>query len=224
MHKYLSIGLALALGFFGAMAFSHVSQALTADSNVSMARVANMTSLKSTYSIAGGQPSIRMEISVPEIVLAIPNQKLGRWTSKIIDTLITTNPPIPIRFRRSASLLPELVTPEGQVLQPQPVPGKVEEKPRCFVYGTGTMTFSIFTRLLWRNKLLLLYLYEPFRDSSWYFDDLKPGTYQLRFTYQNCGEAVSCLTPPATTQGGRVEEFGIGRCATPFVNLRLVQP
>jgi hypothetical protein len=224
VRNFLAFFLALGLGFLGAMVLSHTPTGLTAHEDVGIETLAKMTSLESTQSIAGEQPSIRMEILMPEIVLAIPNQKLGRWTSKTIDTLISTNPPIPISLWKYASLLPELVTPEGQVLQPQAPLRRGEETPRCFVHGAGTMTFAIFTRLFRENNKLKLTFYEPFGDSGWYFDALKPGTYQLRFTYQYCGKAVSGLTPPPTTEGGRGEEFGVGRCATQFVNLRLVQP
>ena len=207
------------------MVLSHTPTGLTAHEDVGIGRGANMTSLEFTQSQGGERPSIRMEITVPEIVLPIPTKQPRVLSHIAIRGLITTNPPIPLKFRESAGLLPELLAPDGQALQPQRVPfWPVEERQLCIARYTGAMSFTVFSTLAWNSNKLQLSLIESVGDSNWYFDDLKPGTYQLRFTYQNCGEEVSCLTLPVTREGRTAEEFEVGKCATQFVNLRLVQP
>lgn len=235
MRNFLAIVLALFLGFIGSFFLSYVPRGLTAKEDAGIERVADMTFLELNDSKAVKAEGIRMEIMVPDLAtLSIPKNKPGSTAPVKLSVRITNNTSTPLPFSIYGSLIPELVGSDGQALQRrEPIDTQFEtRKYDCSLVMSGKeIVVSLDARLSWRDNLLQLevptspdYWQIPLRpDNSWSFNALQPGPYQLRFTYDSPSGEVLCLDPE-TGQERRVEGISTGRLATPFVNIRLVQP
>jgi len=145
-----------------------------------------MTSFKSNDSNAFEFDSIRMEIWQPNlIVLPIPENRFTANTFVQIGVYITNNARTSFRFNPAKTLIPELMTSEGQLLQrflvtneftaavqtntPQS-PGLgfkltrllskltslFDKSDRWLVQARSTVAIGIYTRLFWQNNLLRL--------------------------------------------------------------------
>ncbi|MBD2511731.1 hypothetical protein H6G91_31575 [Nostoc muscorum FACHB-395] len=101
-----------------------------------------------------------------------------------------------------------------------------------FIVKQGVPIIAIIkSKLLWHNNLLRLqvstmpyYLINHgFPDEFWFFDDLMPGIYQLRFTYD-----INCKARPDfdsdTREVKTVQELEPKQLTTSFVNMHFIQP
>ncbi len=108
--------------FFRTMALSHVPTNLTAYENLEIERIAKMTSFECNDSNVVEVNGVRLEILTSDlIVLPIPENRSSSNTSVQIGVYITNNTPTPFHFSPNDTLIPELITSDGQALQGQVV-------------------------------------------------------------------------------------------------------
>lgn len=192
-----------------------------------------MTELEFFDNDAAEVDGIRMEIWEPDlIVLPIPENRLDANTPVQINVFITNNTPTTFAFVYGI-LTPELVEPGGQALHSQKLID--EQIPTSQYDGIGippkrSLVRCLIAKLSWQNNLLQLQasISDSRRiptgsDNFWSFGSLQLGTYQLRFTYLSPkGEFL--FADAHTGDISRVESAETEPLATPFVNLRLVEP
>ncbi len=160
------------------------------------------------------QQGINIKIRREELrVLSIPENKLNANNPLELDINITNSNIAPFNFNRYGKLIPQVVDSDGQVLQMQEPKGKRNfNKDRNYLVQHGESTFlSSYAKLSWQEKKLRLQISDmyPEEASYWTINDIKPGTYQLRFIYR---------TNIKTSAG--VE---IVRLYTQFITLRLIE-
>lgn len=216
----------MALGLFVTLTLSHVLKGVSAPSDGGVERAAQLTSVTLSDSNAVEKDGIRMEISGPYPALPIPKKGLGRIHSGLA-VEITNNTSTTIQAGWD-NLSAELIGPDGQALQLQRLRSERSGTPTsCLLLepqrpgSRRTVGFSP-GELSWHNNKLQLKIAAGAGDVR-YFDDLKPGTYQLRFIYYTPGGTTSCYDPDIK-QVRTIEGLGAGRATTPFIPLRLVQP
>jgi len=226
MRNFRSSCLTLAFGFFVAIVFSYVPYGATVPSNVGIERKDNLSLRKFNNSKEVEKDGIQVEISGPYSALPIPKQGLGS-ISLGLGLEITNNTSTTIQAG-TENLTPELVGPDGQTLQLQTPTSERSETPiSCRLLkplrpGYRQTVGFLPGKLSWKNNKLQLQVAAGFGDER-YFDDLKPGTYQLRFIYHSPGGTVSCYDSDIR-EVRKVEGLGAGQAVTPFVPLHLVQP
>lgn len=226
MRHLRSFCLTLAFGCFVAMLFSYIPRGSTVLSDVVIDRTDNLRLRKFNSSKEVEKDGIHLEISGPYPALPIPKQGLDK-ISLGLGLEITNNTSTTIQAGWE-NLIPELVGPDGQPLQLQtatsersgtPISCRLIQPPKP---GYRQTVGFLPGKLSWMNNKLQLQVAAGFGDVR-YFDDLKPGTYQLRFIYDSSGGTVSCYDSDIR-QVRKVEGLGAGRAATPFVGIHLVQP
>jgi len=166
---------------------------------------------------------------MPERVLKIPKQNGDRIPLQL-GINITNNTSIPRYFSFLFSFTPEIKTPDGQIrgsdystdrlLKPL-VSDFLLAKP------SETVTFSLNAKLYWtklsiKDRCETLVIFIPFRDGYFMFDFLKPGIYQMRFTYEEYSSMVED-TYQRWIEPSILQSLWIGKIATPFVEFRLVE-
>jgi hypothetical protein len=222
MRKFLTIGLVLALFllFFGSMALSHVPRGLTAHEDVVLEMVANMTSSESNKSNVFEVDGIQFETILSERVLTIPVKQQNARTPVRFGIRVTNLSSKSYRFF-VFYLLPELQAADGKEIQfhygrnATRIPEEESDFP--LVNPGENFTFFLNGNLYWEDSKLLL----GGRDRTggvWIFSNLKLGTYQMRFTYQNQEARVKLRVG-----GIIVEDIWTGTVSMPFVNFRLIQ-
>ena len=221
MWKFLAFVLALGLGFLGAIGLSHVPRGLTASFNGEMGRAGNLTSVAPTNSKAVEAGGIRFEILVPDLVWLIPENRPNAETSVQIGIRITNNTSTPLRFTRYNTLYPEIVRPDGQVLQSGKngeSPFKVRASDCPLVQSGESVTFFVNGSLSWKDNQLQLNVFDGF-GYSWQFHPLAPGMNQVRFRYQSDSAAISIHDPKRML----LEGIWTGQVITPLVEIPLVR-
>ncbi|VXD25186.1 exported hypothetical protein [Planktothrix serta PCC 8927] len=223
MRNFLIFCLALALVFFQVVANSYVPRGLTVPIDVKIGKSAQISEkLTDTNAVEAWGIPMEVVVQAPTLlVLPIPTDKptpdfSNSW---FLNVNLTNNTPNPI-CPSYDTLLPELIAPDGQILQRQSVTNRgvgTGEYTRNLVNPGQRFGFFAQVALVWENNKLQLKIV----SSPWYFEDIKPGAYQLRFVYENSGEATSCSYRGEET---RVERTGIGRGGTNFLSLRIVEP
>lgn len=100
------------------MALSRMPRSLTAHENLEIDKVADMTSSESNDSNTFKFDSISREIWQPDIiVVSIPENKSGAYTYVQIGVYITNNARTSFRLNPAETIIPEILTSDGQVLQ-----------------------------------------------------------------------------------------------------------
>jgi hypothetical protein len=162
---------------------------------------------------------------VPEPVLNIPENRAGATIPVRIGLKITNNTSTPIRFSRYNRVLIQLLRGDGQVIRGGQSFGGIPpiyESDFPLARPGDSVTLFLDGKLFWDNNYLRLRF--PDKYASWdFFCVLKPGTYQVRFTYygeQTQGEYYDSETGKRSS----VQGFWRGEVVTPFVQFRLVQP
>jgi len=184
---------------------------------------------------------IQLKIWEPAITAVIPIAKNQPSLSVPVQLAVTVinNTQTSIPFIHSGRLIPEIIGPDGQTLNPkEPINRQVQrEEYEGSLVGVGEeIAISLEARLSWQDNLLLLRVptnpiywdlsLNP--DNSWSFEGLELGTYQLRFIYDNPTGDVLCFDwsiRQGTLKRERIKIEGIktSQLATPFVNLRILQ-
>jgi len=179
----------------------------------------NLTKLEFTDSDAVDVEGIRFETLVPESVLTIPENQPNTYTPVQFSISITNFSPNPYRFL-FFYLLPEIQALNGQNIRLHYARNATrfpEEYDFLLVQPGGGFTYFLDSRLEWNNNSLVL----RGKDKSggiWIFYNFAPGTYQLRFTYEN-NQAKQKLRRGEVT----VENLWIGRVSMPFKKINLAR-
>jgi len=233
MRNFLLFGLALILVLLGEIGHFLVPPGLSATEDAAIGKVAGLISVESTDSNAVEVDGIRFEILMPERVWVIPEKEFGFPTPVKIGLHITNQRPTSIRLTQFD---PAIVLGLGIVgTNGLPVRGGAargmflglkREQLTCPLLQSGkSVTFFLDANLYWRDNLLHLGGTDGL-GGGWDFEDLKPGTYNVQFGYNNSSAVASChdLTQdPKTTAPQIIQGLWTGRVVTPFVEVRLVQ-
>jgi hypothetical protein len=212
----------LALILSGVMALSHVSAGATTPSDIGITRVTELKSVDLPDSKTVEGEGISMNISVPYFILPIPEKKLDISSPLSFVVSIANNTQNFIRADND-TLIPELVGQDGRSLPLQKARDRQSNRRSlCGLVEPGTTKLFRSGVLTWNNNKLQL-KGDAGLGYFWYFDELKPGEYQLRFIYHSPGGKVSCYDvekqKPMTVKG-----LGRGQGATNFIPIRVVQP
>lgn len=184
-----------------------------------------MTSEESFDSNAVEVDGICFETLVPERVFKLPQKKGNAGTSVQIGMNITNNTSTPLHFSGYCTLIPELLQPNGQVSKwgrNSNVLIEPLESDFPLVMPEESISFFPDTTLFrWDRNQFGLSIH--FGDGSvWVSDELKPGIYRFRFSYQKFS-----LTTESTAGGWEsiesrlLEKVWSGWVDTPFVELHL---
>lgn len=223
MRNLFLFGLALVI--FGAMAQSHVPRGLTAPSDVAIERVANMTTGESFDSNSVEVDGIRFETLVPERVLPIPANRPDAKTPVKLGLRITNQTQKPTRFTRYDTLFPLLLGPNGQRLELQGARNWsfVPTVSDCPLLQPGeSVTFFLDARLFWQDNMLRLEWADGF-GGTWFFDDLKPGTYRIQIGYSISSMPGVSVYDPEIQTFRRLTDLWRVPVATSLVEIHLVQ-
>ncbi|MDZ7959898.1 MAG: hypothetical protein RMY34_18780 [Aulosira sp. DedQUE10] len=176
---------------------------------------------------------IQMEICEPNlIVLPITENRTSANTCLQINIAITNNTPIPFPFVYGI-LTPELLTPNGQALNPQKLIDRQITPSRyngIAIPSKKTLSCYLIAKLSWQNNLLQLQATISYSsqvpinpDYFWSFEPLQLGTYQMRFTYLSPQEEF-LFFDAHTAAISQIQASVTSLLATPWVNLQLVEP
>ncbi|MBE9145025.1 hypothetical protein [Planktothrix mougeotii] len=227
MGNFLIFSWALVLVLLGQIAHFLMPTGLSATEDLGMRKYANLISIESTDSNAVEVDGIRFEILMPQRELTIPAKIPGAHTPVQLGIEITNNTQILIRFPPFDPLFAvfiEIVGADGKPFQKHWTRAMLlkSEQAACPLVKPGQSTiFFLDAKLFWQNNKLLLGGSDGL-GGSWYFDHLKPGDYQARFTYMSARSVMPCYDP--TTDGGEIiPGIWTGKASTPFVMFHLVQ-
>lgn len=140
--------------------------------------------------------------------------------------------PTPYRFV-FFGLMPELLDSDGKAMQrgyAVNVLQGVRESDFLLAMPGESVTFFVDGKVYWYKRGLVYWYKRQLNlrgrancGGFWFFHNLKPGTYQVRFTYQNKSPVGEIYQ-----RGERFKELfrdlWTGMVSTPFVEFRLVQP
>jgi hypothetical protein len=172
---------------------------------------------------------IRFETIVPNRVLNIPIKKSNSdgYTSVELGMRITNGTPNTFHFSGYTTLIPELLEPDGKITEwarNSNILILPSESDFILARPGETVTFFPDTILFCKGHYTGLTI--DFGDGSvWVCDELKPGKYQFRFSYQKDFEPRGKFIYSAKgIEKLLLEKVWFGRVAAPFVELDLVQP
>lgn len=206
----------------GVMALSHVFRGSTSPSDLKITRVTELKSVDSPDNKTVEQEGISMKISVPYFVLPIPEKKLDLSSPLFFIVSIANNTQNLIRAEDD-TLTPEIIGQNGQAMPLQRARDRKSTiRKLCGLVERGTTRLFRSGVLAWNNNKLQL-RGDAGLGYFWYFDELKPGAYQLRFIYYSPGGEVSCYDVE-TQKLMTVKGLGRGQGATNFIPIRVVQP
>jgi hypothetical protein len=206
--------------------------------HLTVVRRANMASKNSQKSTRNKvkQDGIQLKILEPQITAVLPISKDQPSLSVPVQlsVSVTNNTQSSIPFIISGRLIPEIIGPDGQILnRKEPINRQVEmnKYEGLLVAVREQIAIPLEARLSWQDNLLLLrvptnpsYWHIPINpDNSWSFEGLELGTYQLRFIYDNPTGNVLCFDLETRQRTLKIEGIKTGQLATPFVNLRILQ-
>jgi hypothetical protein len=211
----------LALIISGVMALSHAPAGATAPSDIGITMVADFKSADSPDRNAVERGNFNIEVLGPDVV-TIPENRLNDFSSVGILISVINSYPTPV-YLQFDTFIPELVGADGKTIQGEiNAPVKAKRSACQLVYQGRNGVLPTSHVLRWKDKTLQLEIFnEDF--GLWSFNNLKPGTYQLRFSYSIRSGLVSCYELEQKKPTA-VQIAGTDKGVTSFVPLRLVQP
>lgn len=170
---------------------------------------------------------IRFETLLPETVLRLPREKRNAYTPVQLGMRITNNTLEPLRFSFFATLTPEMVRADGQIQQrgggSDAIKVPIESNFPLAMPGE-CIEFFLEARLLWHKFDQIRLLIFRTDGGYWWFDQLKLGIYQIRFSYQEFCETREWIERGRESiVQRRSETVWSGRVDTPFVEFQLIQ-
>jgi hypothetical protein len=187
MRKLSAIALTFALVFFGIMVLSHVPRNLTAQEDMVLGRIANMTFFESSRNNIVEKDGIQFEAVISEGIYRIPPKQPGAKTQVQFGIRITNNTKIPCRF------LLFFARPEFLQASKQKVPrfgpnvnGSYNPQLSDFhlVVPGESVTLLLEGYFQW-EKDKLKFVFREKSGSYWIFSSFNPGRYSLRVIYEN---------------------------------------
>lgn len=157
---------------------------------------------------------VHFEAVLPQHFLTVPPNKPNVATPVKFGIRITNHQLKPRQFDRFLTLSMNLKGEDGTTFDWGYIWESLrlsKDTDRPLIQPGNSTTFFLDGNLIWRNNQLRLEGSDGF-GGIWYFNDLKPGKYQVQILYQtNYGHDSTSTS------------FWSGISATPFVELRLVQ-
>ena len=131
---------------------------------------------------------IRFETTLPKTVLSLPEKKDGVETSVQIGIRIINNSNTDFYFNFYSTLIPELITPNGQIVEKHYTSNFLKTRLLSDVLlavPEKGVTFFPNAKLLWKNDDQFRLKIAAGDGGYWIFDNLKAGRYLLRLIYSN---------------------------------------
>jgi hypothetical protein len=204
---------------------SHVPRKVAAHEDGVVESVVNITSHTSNDSNAVEINGIRFKILMLERVLRVPTNQPGANTPVLLGLRIANNTSAPVRFRFYSTPIPEILSPERQLLQGGRVSDFVK-KPLAFDFPLirpgESADILPNTRLYSRKNNRFALNISDEMGGFWVFEDLKLGTYKIRFKYENFRTNALYFERCSDVQT-RLEGLWTGEITTPFVEFRLIE-
>lgn len=173
---------------------------------------------------------VRFETILSNPVLSIPLKKANSngYTSVELGMKITNATPNPLYFTGYTTLIPELLEPDGQIIEW----GRASNWVRglsasdfLLAFPGESVTFFPITVLCWIEGYGASLSIDYGDGSIWGSDTVKPGRYQFRFRYQKIFDPRGeIIYRQQEIEEKLLEQFWFGRVDTPFVELDLVKP
>jgi hypothetical protein len=175
---------------------------------------------------------IRFEILVPEVKWVIPENKPGLETPIKIGIRITNNQKNPLYLGiidpntvlflgiedSEGKFLPNYGGRDGTFITPKTHPAQIH----CSLLAPRqSLTFFLDAKLYWQDDKLILGGSDGL-GGVWYFEDIKPGSYKVSFSYVNQRSVDVCFEPGRQTQV--VEGLWTGTLRTPSVEIQIIEP
>ena len=178
---------------------------------------------------------IRFETFIPKPLLTVINRNKSPKAENYsqIGIRITNNTLTPFYFSFYGTFTPDLVTPDGEVLQggynSDWTRWQLEKSDFLLVTPGKSATFFPGTSLYWRKLDQFLLNFSNEYGGCCSFESLKPGIYQLRFRYES---TLLSIENPYGFIEQPLEDWLIeimkkvwtGRIDTPFVEFHLTPP
>lgn len=196
-----------------------------------------MTSGKSNESNAVDVDGIGFETVMPERVLFIPAMQPGANTLNIVTShqeaptpveigiRITNNTQIPVCLSFYGTISPELRMPDGQIKRVGSYFSDWVVQPQNSDFPTvlpgEALTFSPGAALNRHEDDQLQLLVSVGNGGYWIFEALHPGTYQIRFKYQNNAKKLRAYDP-ALQRNKLIENIWTGVILMPFVEFSIL--
>lgn len=231
MRNFFLFCLALILVLIeGGIAHFYVPPGLSATEDIGKGKVAGLISVEPTASNAVEVDGVRFETAIAERVCLIPENKPGVATYVQLGISITNNRSNPLYFSFYSDMLPDLVRSDGQSLLAD---GAFEgisypiESDFLLVMPGERVTYFREAKLFWANNQLLFGSHNSRlnlrRLGTWVYQDIKPGSYYVRFKYNN-RESEATYYKPETKQSTSLQGIWTGQVTTPFVEISLIKP
>ena len=186
----------------------------------------NLRLVQSTESNKGAVEvdRIRFETLVPEQVLSLPKKEPGTKVSvQLAGIRITNNTPHPLRFSFYATLIPEIVGVDGQILQRGYFSdwSRVAEDSDFVVVIPGKdVTFFPEATLWWQENDQLLLVNDAGDGGAYTFQLTDNGTYKIQINYVNKTGFIK-IYEQETRNSQQIENIWMGMVTTPFVEFHL---
>ncbi len=214
----------LALGF---LAITPIPVKLTPTSILISGNQSNKALAETTNSSTEVRDDIQVELIVSPVLVIPENNSSSRTPVKLM-LKITNNLQVPIRFPMFDPLVMlflKIRDTTGTYLRSGAFRGMLlnSERYDCPVaMPDQTVTFEIDSELFWRDNKLVLESQDRL-GGVWYFEDVRPGTYQMQAKYTGRRTTAFCDNPgenePRLTEG-----MWTGKATSPFVEFQVVEP
>jgi hypothetical protein len=165
---------------------------------------------------------VQFKLEMTETVLTSPSLLPGAKKRVKLGIRAINNRPILLHFERLNAIYPILLDPNLKVVEPcgDLMRLWVGNEPPYYSAKPGESVLFVLDGFLQRKFFKLRLAIPNEAAGFWYYDDLKPGTYQLAFIYvYEVGQPL--LTPHIEDQS--LEEVWIGSITTTFVEFRIVR-
>ncbi|GGA25972.1 hypothetical protein [Okeania sp. KiyG1] len=166
---------------------------------------------------------IRFETTLPETVLSLPEKKSGVETSVKIGIRITNNSNTDFYFNFYSTLIPELITPNGQIVEKHYTSNflkRILVSDLLLAVPGKSITFFPDAKLSWKNDDQFRLKIVAGDGGYWIFDNLKAGRYLLQLIYKN-KSAQTTVYDRTTNKGISFKKLWRGMVLVPPVELDL---
>ena len=212
----------------GVLAMGSIPGERTPTSRLISGSIANRALAESMESESSTEATndIQVELIVPPVLVIPENNSSSRTPVKLM-LKITNNLQVPIRFPMFDPLVMlflKMRDTTGTYLRSGAFRGMLlnSERYDCPVaMPDQTVTFAIDSELFWRDNKLVLESQDRL-GGVWYFEDVRPGTYQMQAKYTGRRTTAFCDNPgenePRLTEG-----IWTGKATSPFVEFQVVE-
>jgi len=131
---------------------------------------------------------IRFETILPETVLSLPEKKNGMEKSVQIGIRITNNSHTDFYFNFYGTLIPELITSNGQIMNSYYTSPRLKSRlvsDLLFSLAGKSITFFPYTKLFWDRRGKLKLRIDVGDGGNLTFENIQVGRCWIRFAYKN---------------------------------------